>query len=446
MRVRSIAGAVALLSIATAGYGDDCGLRLELAGGSVDLSTGLTTQRRAPAVAHNATDNEYIVVWFDTRNPGNNDIFAQRVAADGGLLGSNIAVMEFVDAQIDPFVAYTATDNTYFAAWRTQQPGNFNRSRGRIIEADGSLPEPDFFVSTGGLEISIAYNSTSNEFFHEGRGNGIIGRRVSAAGAPIGSDIVISNVGAPAPCGQVTYNGNANEYLATWRNQTDDNLQGRRISAAGALLGAPIPISATFPASGRASSNAFDSANDRYLVTFGIFQGPGIEGQLVAGDGSLIGANFTITNTTSSSVSPYVVHAVSENAFVLAWREGGDINAQLLLDDGSTSGSPLVVAEGTATGGPRLAYNGASGEVLVVWSDNQNIDDGEEDIFARRIRITDARIPGDLDCDGRVGVGDLLALFAAWGPCRDCDNCPADLDGDCTVGVSDLLILFANWG
>ena len=53
---------------------------------------------------------------------------------------------------------------------------------------------------------------------------------------------------------------------------------------------------------------------------------------------------------------------------------------------------------------------------------------------------------GDLNGDGVVGIGDLLALLAAWGPCADCDNCPADLNGDCTVGIADLLILFANWG
>ena len=59
-------------------------------------------------------------------------------------------------------------------------------------------------------------------------------------------------------------------------------------------------------------------------------------------------------------------------------------------------------------------------------------------------------VVGDLDGDGRVGVADLLILFANWGPCPDCGmpggECPADLDGDCFVGVADLLILFAHWG
>jgi hypothetical protein len=58
-------------------------------------------------------------------------------------------------------------------------------------------------------------------------------------------------------------------------------------------------------------------------------------------------------------------------------------------------------------------------------------------------------VTGDLDGDGRVGIGDLLLLLAAWGPCpaAECSPaCPADLDRDCTVGIGDLLILLGNWG
>lgn len=54
---------------------------------------------------------------------------------------------------------------------------------------------------------------------------------------------------------------------------------------------------------------------------------------------------------------------------------------------------------------------------------------------------------GDLNGDGSVGVPDLLALFAEWGPCPGPpDPCPADLNGDGSVGVPDMLIMFANWG
>jgi hypothetical protein len=54
--------------------------------------------------------------------------------------------------------------------------------------------------------------------------------------------------------------------------------------------------------------------------------------------------------------------------------------------------------------------------------------------------------PADIDGDGTVGVTDLLALLAAWGPCPPPPGpCAADLDGDGTVGVTDLLALLAAW-
>lgn len=51
--------------------------------------------------------------------------------------------------------------------------------------------------------------------------------------------------------------------------------------------------------------------------------------------------------------------------------------------------------------------------------------------------------PGDLDGDGAVGFGDLLALLASWGPC---DGCAEDIDANGHVGFSDLLIVLGTWG
>ncbi|MCZ6543115.1 MAG: hypothetical protein O6768_05575 [Planctomycetota bacterium] len=54
-----------------------------------------------------------------------------------------------------------------------------------------------------------------------------------------------------------------------------------------------------------------------------------------------------------------------------------------------------------------------------------------------------APCPWDLNGSGDVGILDLLALLAAWGPNP---GDPADFDGDGTVGILDLLALLANWG
>ena len=47
-----------------------------------------------------------------------------------------------------------------------------------------------------------------------------------------------------------------------------------------------------------------------------------------------------------------------------------------------------------------------------------------------------------------VGILDLLALLASWGPCPPAcpPSCAADFDDDCQVGITDLLILLASWG
>ncbi len=56
---------------------------------------------------------------------------------------------------------------------------------------------------------------------------------------------------------------------------------------------------------------------------------------------------------------------------------------------------------------------------------------------------TGGAVPGDVDCDGVVGINDFLAVLAAWG---SCESCPADLDGDGIIGEGDLLIVVQNWG
>jgi hypothetical protein len=54
----------------------------------------------------------------------------------------------------------------------------------------------------------------------------------------------------------------------------------------------------------------------------------------------------------------------------------------------------------------------------------------------------DDALPGDVNGDGTVGVDDLLAVIAAWGPCGGCSE---DITGDGVVDVNDLLSVLAAW-
>ena len=54
---------------------------------------------------------------------------------------------------------------------------------------------------------------------------------------------------------------------------------------------------------------------------------------------------------------------------------------------------------------------------------------------------------GDINGDGEIGIEDVGALLAGWGPCPGApDPCPGDLDGDGIVGIMDFLDLLSLWG
>ncbi len=78
----------------------------------------------------------------------------------------------------------------------------------------------------------------------------------------------------------------------------------------------------------------------------------------------------------------------------------------------------------------------ANGEVYIV--DRGSTTTGE--IF--KIVPETPASSADIDCDGIVGINDLLLLLASWGKCP---GCPEDIDGDGVAGITDLLDLLAQW-
>jgi hypothetical protein len=66
-----------------------------------------------------------------------------------------------------------------------------------------------------------------------------------------------------------------------------------------------------------------------------------------------------------------------------------------------------------------------------------------DDTICAEVRCAAPACRGDVDGDGTVGIGDLVPVLAAWGPCP---GCPEDVDGDGTVGLLDLLAVLAAWG
>ncbi len=368
-------------------YGQNCATQLTLIGESFDLSAAPTQQRLYPWPAWDGVNGQYMVVWLDSRNPGNNDIFGQRVAADGSLLGDNFPVIEFPDSQSNPAIAFNSREGEFLVSWRTQHGGAFNQGYGRRVDAEGGTIGNQFFISNGGFEASLSYNPNANEYFYSARNfagggpGGIRGRRIDAGGNLVGADITIASSGAPD--GQAVYNPTTNEYFATWRDQNVGNLQGTIFDAAGNRVAGPFIISTRFPAAGLAATVAVDPVLNRYFVVFGDFTNAEIYAQFVDADGGLIGGELTIALGLPSKVAPFAVFDEQTGLYVVAWGSASSVAALLVNADGVVLGDPVDIALGTAIGDPRMAVG--DGEMLITWADNRNQGEGEVDIYAQRL-------------------------------------------------------------
>lgn len=189
-------------------------------------------------MAWNEAADEYLVVWDDGRNDSTrgSDIYGRRVAADGTRLGPDFRISgnRALDDEV-PAVAWNAKANQYLVVWRDAR----NRSTrgfdtfGRRISAAGAPVGADFRISgvaatANESQPAVAWNAKANQYlvdWDDGRNLGtrladIYGRRMSATGLPIGADFRKSGAGAIAHDWEAAaaWNANVNRYLVVWND------------------------------------------------------------------------------------------------------------------------------------------------------------------------------------------------------------------------------------
>ncbi len=125
----------------------------------------------------------------------------------------------------------------------------------------------------------------------------------------------------------------------------------------------------------------------------------------------------------------------------------GDRELAVIRNDTATPGGVVILSEGDTAGS-------GSDPVMVEHGNFNN--DGLEDIaalidlgangpgigiyFNTTAVVNDC--PTDIDGDGSVAVGDILAIISGWGTVD-----PAlDIDGSGLVDVGDILLVVSNWG
>jgi hypothetical protein len=266
-------------------------------GGDFRISgpTAAASDEWAPAVVWNGSANEYLVVWQDARNSATRgwDIYGQRVSASGASLGGNFRISA-LGATFDdttPAVAWNGTADEYLVVWEDYRSfaSRGVDAYGRRISAAGVPQGSDFRISgpdatSDDWTPAVAWNGSQNQYlvvWRDDRNSSIpdfeiYGRRISAAGVPLGANFEVggpeATVGESDP--DVVWNGATHEYLVAWQDFRNSPARGidiyaRRVSAAGTPLGSDLRISGNAAITDDGMPDvAWNSNSNQYLVVW----------------------------------------------------------------------------------------------------------------------------------------------------------------------------------
>lgn len=225
---------------------------------------------------------------------------------------------------------------------------------------------------------SLAFDPVSQTgltTFNGPRGE-ILARLVSVNGRPIGAPFLVpetrSNTGVPS----VGFNATTREYLVVWAGGDGAPLNGRRVAARGAPVGATIPIGEGLL--GPSSVPVVLGGKSGYVVVFD--PGPGGVHAVVLDALGAAGQGTEVVRRENCG-APTAAYRDRADEFVVGWvcRANGDqftYYAQRLAESGAKLGQPRVVIPpkyARQGGEVALAYNPVLDQFLFVGGSVQQI-------------------------------------------------------------------------
>lgn len=325
-----------------------------------------------PDLAHNTTDDMYLVVWHG--GDGDDDVYGQLYGATAIPVGDPFLITTAPGHQVCPAVAYNSAANEYLVAWAE-------------VDNNGN-----------GLAIAV--------------------QRVSAAGALVGDSVVVSPPTSTYPgLPAMLYDPNADHYLVVWQSFSPTQIQGQLLDSAGHPLLADVMAfgsNALFP------HVAYNDNRGSYLVVF--VTGSGftydIYGQTIAADGTLTGPPFAISTAPEPEYNAHVAFDSAHLQYLVVWdrrlsepSEPHHVYGQRIDEDGNLLDGEIDLSPSTTTGQeyPIAVYNPDAQQFLVTWADARNVSVSNWDIYAQRVRAD-----GTLPDQGNFAIN--TAPYGQWYP------------------------------
>jgi hypothetical protein len=324
-----------------------------------------------PDVAYDGANNAYLVAW------GLHPVMAQFVSPDGARLGSAVQLNSTPGGAVS--VACGTSINACLVIW-IQEPrsivGRLVRySNGAVQPLGGILnihTHPSVNKNTA-LRPSVAFAPTgAGEFlvaWTEGTAD-VLGMRVSASGAPLGSVIAIAATASWEGTPSVAYNSQADEYgVAVAYEPGYSGVGMRRVKAGtGALLGWTHLYGSAFE---QYPEIAYNSDDNQYLVVTWHGSNPWmLHGQRASAAGAPIGGILALAASGGGDGVGLSYNPVA-NAYFAVYQSqyNGDVWGTLISGAGAPGAQFQVTVSGTGLSvKPQSAPSTATGRWLVAAS------------------------------------------------------------------------------
>ncbi|MEJ2559482.1 MAG: hypothetical protein P8186_25360, partial [Anaerolineae bacterium] len=302
--------------------------------------------------------------------------------------------------QLSPAIA--AGSSGYLVAWAHETSATNHDIYFRRLSSDGTPLGSPAGLATGVQfegNPAVAYNPTGNEYLvvwehaYSTSDHDIYARRISGSGASLGGTFVVVNSGTNESNPVVTFNQEAGQYLVVYEYQAaggNQDIYARRVGGDGTLPGSIIPV-----ATGSTDQSApATAASGNYLVVWQVAHPTSgeydIYGQRVDAYGSLSGGSIAISTWQYDQLKPRLAFNAAAGEWLVVWEDHHwgsgayrDIYGQRVNYDGTLDGGNFGIAGGNNRENPDVVYNSAGGEYMVVWE--YALSASDHDVYRRRV-------------------------------------------------------------
>lgn len=288
-----------------------------------------------PDVAWNSTDNQFLVIW-ESQESGQ-DCFGRTLTPAGALGASDF---EILGGANEARVAYGSNGNRYFV---TIRGGGCD---GQRVNPNSTLQGAKLDISTAGSVApngDVTYDTINNRFFAIWRDQGagaqnVQGRLVNTDGTFPAAQFTVMNV-YPNNI-SVAFDPLAAQYLVVCDRLSADGLRAQFVSAAGAPVGGVITIT---DEAADDPDVAFHPAQNAFVVV--AERGNDIVAYVVQANGT-VAADKVVLNSASDGFEPAVAYNPARQECMAVWAEQSGSNnriaaRRLYFGGGANTCNPL---------------------------------------------------------------------------------------------------------